>query len=167
NSAQRTRKEGQEILHSLDASKDWKESGPRYACAPRNAHKSGSSNDSCDRRQRSYTPLGDWVRGITAKAAEEATSTRRDGTTATADGALRTAVTVLAAKAERMFAHCQTHRIRPGLPWGRIVQQLQRLKTPRPDRLIRVEIRLPIAEKWREFHTAAILREQLEYRVVV
>ncbi len=146
NSAERTRKEGQEILHSLDASKDWKGSGDRSeACGPRNADKPGSSNDPLNRRQGSHTALRDRVRRITAKAAEETRRARRNGTAAAADGALRTAVTVLAAKAERVLADGQTHRVRPGLPRGRIVQQLQGLKTPGPDDLIRVEVHLPIS----------------------
>ena len=78
NSAERTGKERQEILHSLNASKDWKESGARYACAARNAHKPGSSSDSLNRRPGSHATLRDRVRRITAKAAEEATGAGAD-----------------------------------------------------------------------------------------
>src|SRR5215471_12032045 len=69
NSAERTGKERQKVLHSLDASKGWKESDPGYACAPRNAHKPVSSSDSLNGCQRSYAPLRDRVRRIAAKAA--------------------------------------------------------------------------------------------------
>src|SRR5205807_2538358 len=122
-----------------------KESSAWYARAPRNTHKPGSSNDSLNRCQGSHTALGDRVRRITAKAAEEATSAGRNGTAAAADGALRTAVTVLAAKAECVPAGSQTHRVRPGLPRSRIVQQLQGFKTPGTDGLILMEVHLPVA----------------------
>src|SRR5262245_9251610 len=145
NTAERTGKESQEIFHSLDASKSWKESDAWYACAPRNADKSGSSCDSLNRRQGSHAPVRDRVHRITPKATEEATSAGLRGTEAAADLAPRTAMTVLAAKAERVLADSETDCVRPGLPRRRIVQQLQGLETACPDDLILVKVHLPVS----------------------
>src|SRR5262249_39089981 len=147
NAAKRTGKERQEILHSLNTPKRWKESGTRYSCAAGNADKAWSISNSLNRCSGSHAPCGDRVRRITAKASEEAARAGRNSAAAAADGTLRTAVTILAAKTESVLTDGQTDCVSPRLSRCRIVQQLQWLKTARPDRLIRVEVRLSISQQ--------------------